>query len=166
MTDKKKPRPSKTRPENPEDKREAEGHREDKPESRSNQEKKRMAENTESTGVESTGQAKASSSEAGKPSVVRPQQSVTQYVVTVDNSTGQATKIEKLNDETGQRKELTQDEYAAIFVYAGAGLYYGAPLAAYSSPYTTPYAVPGTDALVRAYFQGVSDYLKALAGAK
>jgi hypothetical protein len=161
MTNKRKPRSSKTRPEGSE---EAESHRrEDKPGNQVNQEEKKVAENTEPSKPETT---TTSSPGAGQLPAVTPQQSTSQYIVTVENRTGQ-TKIEKLNAETGQRSELTQDEYAAIYVYASAGLYYGAPY--YSAPlaaYSAPYSMPGTDPLVLAYFRGVSDYLKALTGSK
>jgi hypothetical protein len=87
-----------------------------------------------------------------------PTQTFSQYVVTVDDQTGTVTKIEKLTPETGERKELSADEYAASFVCAVAGAQYAA------APYAvmTGAASSENDALVLAYFQGVADYLKAL----
>src|SRR5262249_16604550 len=104
MTNKRKPRSSKTRPEGSE---EAESHRrENKPGNQVNQEEKKVAENTEPSKPETT---TTSSPGAGESSAVTAQQSTAQYIVTVDNHTGQPTKIEKLNAETGQRSELTRD---------------------------------------------------------
>jgi len=85
------------------------------------------------------------------PGAARP---VTQYLVTVDDLTQQPIKVEKVLDEkTGKRVELTRTEYAALYTYGITG--YSTPLSAASSAYAA-----GNPALVMAYFQGVSDYLK------
>lgn len=112
-----------------------------------------MADDTEAAEVR-TGATKTEAPETGKP-VERP--TFTEYVVTVNNQTGLATKIEKLSGETGERKELSSNEYAAAFAYA-TGTAFSTPLSAYNAMASAPNA----EELVRAYYQGVSDYLKNL----
>jgi hypothetical protein len=82
-----------------------------------------------------------------------PEKKTSQYVVTVDNQTGLAIKIEKLDEETGERTELSQEEYGGLLAYASltASNYYGG---------YDDYAP--TSAMAQAYYQGVADYLKVL----
>jgi hypothetical protein len=83
-----------------------------------------------------------------------PEKKTSQYVVTVDNQSGLAIKIEKLDEETGQRTELSQDEYAGVLAYASLA----------ASNYYEGYGhYAPTGAAAQAYYQGVADYLKALA---
>jgi hypothetical protein len=81
-----------------------------------------------------------------------------QYVVTVDNNTCLVVKIEKLDEGTGDRKELSASEYLACMAYAGqvnpASALTGAAYSASAAP------------LVQGYWQGYVDYLKALTSTK
>lgn len=93
-----------------------------------------------------------------KPVPLPPPQKTSQYVVTIDNATGLPTKIEKLDADTGEKKELSQAEYLQLG-------------SMYTNPYTSPLTsgltdylgTPGaSESLNAAYYQGVMDYLKAL----
>jgi|ERR1044072_1775384 hypothetical protein len=93
-----------------------------------------------------------------KPVQLPPPKKTSQYVVTVDNATGLLTKIEKLDADTGDRKELSQAEYLQL------GSMYTSP---YTNPLTSGFTdvlgTPGaTEDLSSAYYRGVMDYLKAL----
>jgi hypothetical protein len=120
-----------------------------------------VADDTEAKPAEvSTGATKTEAPVTGKPvergkAVEGP--TFSEYLVTVNNQTGLATKIEKLNAETGERKELSSNEYAAAFAYA-TGTAFATPLSAY----TAMASAPDAEELVRAYYQGISDYLKNL----
>lgn len=98
-----------------------------------------------------------------KPVPSAPVQKTSQYVVTVDNQTGVASKIEKLDDETGARQELTGDEYAQVLFYGG---FSAAPFYAGLGAHMTSSAVPEGEALVQAYYRGVSAYLDSLTTSK
>jgi hypothetical protein len=91
-----------------------------------------------------------------------PQKKTTQYVVTVDNQTGAPVKIEKLDDATGKRKELTAEEYGQAMLYASLSQtpYYG------STAGQAPASATGANALTQAYYQGVADYINALTSNK
>jgi hypothetical protein len=65
------------------------------------------------------------------------------YVVTVDNRTGIATRIERLDEKSGERKEMSPMEYAQL-------------AAAYYAPATADGGV-----LMQAYLQGMKDYFGA-----
>jgi len=91
-----------------------------------------------------------------KPVKLTPPERTSQYVVTVDNTTGIPTKIEKLDSSTGERKELSQAEYLQLG-------------AAYTNPVAAMSGVPGylgapsaSEGLNSAYYKGVLDYLNAL----
>jgi hypothetical protein len=145
------------------DKREIETEdprREVKPETPSHKETSRLAEEIQPTEKKDTGPTTSAAAGTQPPAAAAPR-SVTQYVVTVDNLTKQPVKIEKLNEETGQRFELSQGEYAALYTYTSAGLYYPTPYLAASMA-----SPAGNNALALAYFQGVADYLKTLRGFK
>jgi hypothetical protein len=88
-----------------------------------------------------------------EPVATEPVPTATQYVVTVDNQSGVATKVEKLDEKTGERKELSADEYAAMFSFA-------TEISSLSS--SAPGETFASDPLTEAYYQGVSDYLRAL----
>jgi hypothetical protein len=75
-----------------------------------------------------------------KPVPSRPGKDTTQYVVTVDNRTGFALRIERLDEESGERQEVPLTAFAQASVQAGA---------------------PDYSALL-AYYQGYADYLKVL----
>jgi hypothetical protein len=111
----------------------------------------RVSDEKESIEKKPTGLKKPETAGTQPPGAARP---VTQYLVTVDDLTQQPIKVEKVLDEkTGKRVELTRTEYAALYTYGITG--YSTPQAAASSAYAA-----GNPALVLAYFQGVSDYLK------
>jgi len=88
-----------------------------------------------------------------KPVKLPHPERTSQYVVTIDNTTGMPHKIEKLNSSTGERKELSQAEYLQL------GSLYTNPVAAMSG---TTGASSTSGALNSAYYKGVLDYLHAL----
>lgn len=90
-----------------------------------------------------------------KPVKLPSPQRTSQYVVTLDNTTGIPTKIEKLDSSTGERKELSQAEYLQL-----GSLYTNPPLAAMSG--VTGGTPSTSEALNSAYYKGVLDYLNAL----
>jgi hypothetical protein len=88
---------------------------------------------------------------------VATRRKISQYVVSVDDATGSIVKIEKLDERTGERRELTPEEAAAACCAAS----YGAP---YYAGYTTllydSLSVPS----VQVYLKTISDYVKAFTG--
>ncbi len=84
-----------------------------------------------------------------RPARVTPEKRTSQYVVTVDNQTGMTVKIERLDEATGRRKELSTEEYGQAMAYAGAGQDVSA-------------SAGDADALVQAYYRGLADYFNAL----
>ncbi len=90
-----------------------------------------------------------------KPVPSVPAKKTSQYVVTVDNETGLAVKIEKLDEGTGEHKELSKEEYTAVFAYASLAAPYYAGYSAYAPTYS-----PESASVVQAYYRGVADYLK------
>jgi hypothetical protein len=92
-----------------------------------------------------------------------------QYLVTIDNFSGLPTRVEKVNSETGEKKELSESEAMKL-----------------AAPFTTPFTAPALasafgftnvtgaadsffqespsddPALTDAYYRGVVDYLHAL----
>ncbi len=100
---------------------------------------------------------------------VPPVKKITEYVVSIDDATGAAVKIEKIDPKTGQRRELTPEEYSGAYSFTSTGDAY---IAAFAEPSvapsfaafaTTPYT-PSSDAVMEAYFKGIMDYFKALTG--
>ena len=92
-----------------------------------------------------------------RPAPVTPQKKTSQYVLTVDNQTGMTLKIERIDEDTGKRKELSKEEYGQAMAYAGLS----------SSPQLAgrqDVSASGGDAeaLVQAYYRGMADYLNAL----
>jgi hypothetical protein len=89
---------------------------------------------------------------AEKPVATR--RKISQYVVSVDDATGFTVKVEKLDEATGQRKELTQEEYAAAYA-----------LVSYAMPYYAAYTAPLYDPMqaYRSYLKALADYWKAFA---
>jgi len=85
---------------------------------------------------------------------VATQRRISQYVLSVEDATGAIAKIEKL-DERGQRNELTQEEYAAAYSFAG-----------YIAPYYTMYAAslydPLSNPVLQAYLKAIADYMRTL----
>ena len=75
--------------------------------------------------------------------------------MSVDDATGVIVKIEKLDDDTDERKELSRDEYAAAYTYA-----------AYAAPYYASYAASLYDPLAspaaQSYLKSIADYAKSL----
>jgi hypothetical protein len=88
-----------------------------------------------------------------QPVPSKPMPATTQYVVTVDNETGIATKVERIDEETGNRTEVSADEYAAM---------YSTVMSSPESSFSAPEAAYASDPLLEAYYQGVADYLQAL----
>lgn len=56
-----------------------------------------------------------------KPPVIAPPPPTSLYVVEVDNKTGIAIRIEHFDEKTGERKELSDQEYALIYPYGRPG---------------------------------------------
>jgi hypothetical protein len=109
-----------------------------------------------------------------KPVSVGPPPRTSQYLVTVDNRTGVAIKIEKLDGETGDRKELTAAEYAVLYPQGGPQR---PPAAAASTPAAIVQSAPAArmspslssasvTALTEAYYRGVADYITSLTPTK
>lgn len=84
-----------------------------------------------------------------------PLKKTSQYVVTIDNQTGLPVKIEKIDGDTGKRKELTNEEYGQAF---------GGPPPAAAGEMESLAQASSTeaDALVKSYYQGIADYINAL----
>jgi hypothetical protein len=87
-----------------------------------------------------------------------PQEKTSQYVVTVDNKTGLLVKIEKLDEVTNERKELSQEEYERAGMSANLS---SSPSEAGFEPNALPPSAE-SDPLLAAYYQGVADYFNAL----
>lgn len=75
-----------------------------------------------------------------------------EWVLTFSGQTGDVIKIEKLDKSTGQRTELTEEEYAAV---AGQDLSGASDFADESAYYASAYGDPY--GLEEAYYQGVQD---------
>lgn len=90
-----------------------------------------------------------------RPVPSAPEKKTSEYVVTVDNQTGMPVKIEKLDEGTGRREELTAEEYGQAMAYASLSYapFYGNQV---------PTSAAEADTLMQAYYQGVADYLNAL----
>jgi hypothetical protein len=88
---------------------------------------------------------------------VASRRKVSQYVLSVDDTTGSILKMEKLDEKTGQRKEFTQDEYASAYSF-------GSYLAPYYAAYAASLHDPLNSPAVRAYLQAISEYVKAFTG--
>lgn len=75
-----------------------------------------------------------------------------EYVLTVDDATGQVTAFERLDRRTGERRPLTNEEYALASTYAAIGASGGLMA-----------AVPGLSVgIAQVYYAGVLDYLNTL----
>jgi hypothetical protein len=92
-----------------------------------------------------------------KPVPLSPAKRTSEYVVTVNNSTGLPTKIEKLDSETGKRKELTEAEYLQMVSAATSQQ----PLN-YLGFGSTVASEAVSDAVTQAYYRGIVDYLNTL----
>jgi hypothetical protein len=121
---------------------------------------RQTAEGRAPAGAVKPGASKPSEAEVAsateKPVFNAPVKETSIYVVTVDNRTGLATKIERLNDETGERKELSVSEYAQATAHSSLST---PPAIPPTSPGATPYSSEA-NALVQAYLQGMIDYYK------
>jgi hypothetical protein len=84
------------------------------------------------------------------------------WVFTVSGTSGEITKIEKLDKAKGQRQEISPAEYAAAVGYDpnayAAAAYYGYG----SDPYTAFVYSYGPYLYQQAYYQGAADYATAL----
>lgn len=97
---------------------------------------------------------------AGVPVTERPvasRRKISEYVVSVDDETGAIVKIERVDEDTNARTELTQDEYAAAYAFASyAAPYYASYAASLYDPLSSPAA--------QAYLKTISNYAKAVTG--
>jgi hypothetical protein len=75
---------------------------------------------------------------------------VTEYTVTIDNRTGLPVAIQKVDEATGEKRDLTAGDYATLC--------YGGSAASLSAPAGTAAA---TDPHTLAYYQGAADAAKA-----
>jgi hypothetical protein len=138
----------------------AEETQSDKPAAKKASKKSRPRKKTADAPAPSKAKVEALATEAPVPSA--PRKKTSQYVVTVDNQTGLPVKIEKLDEATGKRKELTKQEYEQSLAYAGlstASVFGGLEGSAQASS-------ASTDDMVQAYYQGVADYINALTSNK
>ena len=125
-------------------------------------ERERMAEENEAARQDTESAASAPAAEVPvteQPVGSKPVPVTTQYVITVDNETGIATKVERIDEETADRREISADEYAAMYSYS-AGM--SSPELASFMSFSAPGASFGYDPLREAYYRGVADYLQAL----
>jgi hypothetical protein len=129
----------------------AAGENEQKPEKEEPQAMAEEQKNTPSSeGIRSAGEKEAPVTE--KPVATR--RKILQYVVSVDDATGCIVKMEKQDEKTGERKEFTQQEYAAAYAFGSyAAPYYAAYAASLYDPVSSP--------AVQAYLKSISDYIKA-----
>jgi hypothetical protein len=104
-----------------------------------------------------------------KPVPLTPPPKTSQYLVTVDNFTGAPTKIERVNDQTGDKQELSRGEYASLAATVGHPLTTPVSPRAFAvtnvsgAPEDFFQGSPSDDpALTEAYYRGVVDYLHAL----
>jgi hypothetical protein len=94
------------------------------------------------------------------------EQQPVEWVFTFDPSTGETVKVEKIDKASGQRQELSEEEYAMLyssepseFDAESYGEYGNDPNAGVYAGYSyDPYAYEG------GYYQGMADYEAALQG--
>ena len=87
---------------------------------------------------------------------VATSRTLSQFVISVDDGTGAIIKIERLDDETNERTELSREEYVAAYSHA----YFAAPYyASYAASLYDPLSSPDA----QAYLKFISDYAKAAA---
>ena len=112
-----------------------------------------------------TGQPK----EAGKPEatgvVAAAAEETEEWIFTINTQSGDVVKVEK-SEKAGERRELTEEEYAAISdegsyddysTYEEYGAYGYDPYSSYAAQSYDPYAYE------EGYYQGVADYEASLA---
>jgi hypothetical protein len=80
-----------------------------------------------------------------------------EWIFTVNGSSGEVVKVEKRNTGTGEREEISQDEYAAL-TNAGAYQALAASYGTYAAPQDPYYASSYDPYYAAAYYQGASDY--------
>jgi hypothetical protein len=108
----------------------------------------------ERPGGDRTGRSRTSGAPPTEKPVATTRQ-LSEYVISVDEATGLVVKIEKLDGETSNRDELTQQEYAAAYSYACyTAPYYATAAAALYDPLQSPAA--------QAYLKNIADYVKAM----
>lgn len=95
------------------------------------------------------------------PIIVGAGLTTSQYVVTVDNRTGLSVKIERLDEKTSQRRELTEEEYAYIYPSGRPGKKRGQKKSA-TPLFSGATLTPEQTALMEAYYRGVADYIRAI----
>jgi hypothetical protein len=91
-----------------------------------------------------------------KPVLVGPVKKHSLYVLTVDNDTGLPVKIEKLDEATNERTELSPKEYTQVLAYAGMSVSLAAGTSGYASAH-----VAESQSVAQAYYRGMIDYLNA-----
>ena len=94
-----------------------------------------------------------------KPIYNVPVKETSAYVVTVDNRTGHVTKIERLNEEGGERKEISAAEYAYLLTYWGLAI----PSTVAPGGLSATSSTSQTHPLVQSYLQGMIDYYNTYA---
>jgi hypothetical protein len=89
-----------------------------------------------------------------------------EWIFTTKVNTGELVKIEKVDRASGQRKELSDEEYASMYGFDPSSYGWGYedyssygydPFAGYGSYAGDPYAY------LNAYYQGIADYAAAVA---
>jgi len=98
--------------------------------------------------------------EQGPPVTEKPvatRRPISHYVVSVDDTTGSIVKIEKLDEQTGERKRLTQADYVAAYGRAASA---APPYAANAASLYRSLSSP----VMEAYVKVIADYIKAFTG--
>jgi hypothetical protein len=138
-----------------------------------------MAETKDKSAHKATGSGKPSShaADASTPEVVAPETGATddseEWIFTASQSTGEVVKVERVEPATGERRELSLDEYGALWATvqqgaeAQAAEYLGSVAQTnyphgYEAGYYDGLAVvlgyAGLTPEQQAYYQGVADY--------
>jgi hypothetical protein len=78
-----------------------------------------------------------------------------EWIFTLTSSTGELLKVEKLDRASGERKELSDEEYTSLYV-STAGPEYAALAGVYGDYSVDPYTFES------GYYQGLADYEAAL----
>jgi hypothetical protein len=127
------------------------------PRAKGRQARKRLARTKEDKAVAEPVEGIPPAGEKEAPVTEKPvatRRKISQYVVSVDDATGCIIKMEKQDEKTGERKEFTQQEYAAAYACgSSAAPYYAAYAASLYDPVSSP--------AVQAYLKSISDYIKA-----
>ena len=99
---------------------------------------------------------------------IQPEQ-LEEWVFTLNSKTGELLKVEKMDKASGERKELSEEEYSAL--YSGDPSGEAAALGYLTAYYQgiADYEAAVSSAVAsqeqEAYYQGIADYEAALSGA-